>query len=75
MDRYWNFVAIPYFFIILAFGAWTLFNFRSVQVSSQSIASRVANIIKMRPAEVGEGSFMPAAAASRPAASRPAVAK
>lgn len=66
MDRFWNFVAIPYFFVILAFGAWTLFNFRSIQVTNQSIASRVATILGSQRAPVSAGVMKPAGKAAQP---------
>jgi hypothetical protein len=46
MEGYWNYVAIPYFFVLLGFGTWTLFNFRSVQMTNQTLAGRIAKIIE-----------------------------
>ena len=60
MERYWNYVAVPFFFIILGFGAYVLFTLSPIQITGQSLSSRVASIAALRNS------------AMRPAAKQPA---
>lgn len=59
MDRYWSFIATPLFFVVIAFGTYTLFVTDDIQiVSTKKIAHAVDQIraatsfTKQSPADV-----------------------
>ena len=46
MDRYWNFIAIPYFIIILLFGLYTIFSVSGPTTSdSRSVLKLVKQLV------------------------------
>lgn len=36
MDRYWNYVATPLFFVVISFGVFSLFSVNKIQLASSS---------------------------------------
>lgn len=54
MDRFWNIIAIPYFFIVMAFGIFVLFRVGNVQLVSTKTISGIAH--RLRRAKPLQGS-------------------
>ena len=51
MSLYWNMIAMPYFFIVLAFSLWMLFNIGGAATTdSRHISAAVADAMRIRNA-------------------------
>ena len=71
MDSYWNNIATPFFFIVLAFGTFVLFKVSQTQVIG---AAPIANIMKMFSKQMTYATKKPATAAAAPAPAAAAAA-
>ena len=50
MDRYWNTIGTPFFFIVLGFGLFVLFSMNNIQLASnQHIFNIVAGVLQSGP--------------------------
>jgi hypothetical protein len=50
MDRYWNNVGTPFFFVVLGFGLFVLFSMNNIQLASnQHIFNVVAGVLRSGP--------------------------
>lgn len=50
MDRYWNYIATPLFFIVITFGIFALFNTSETQmIGTSALASVIQNLNNPAP--------------------------
>jgi len=72
MDRYWNNVGTPFFFVVLGFGLFVLFSMNNIQLASnQHIFNVVAGVLRSGPPSKVRKPPAPAPAPEPAPAARP----
>lgn len=64
MDRYWNYIATPLFFIVISFGVFALFTAKDIHLIEESTMRGVINLVKQ--AEAGASSSRPPSSVAAP---------